>query len=311
MKAEDIIYSYEESVNNKNIEKYIALFQDDIQKEMYDFLNYNSPRDFFIEESREVIKIEDSDCNCAVREKEKFDDVFVKKVTEMVEYKEDNAKNKKSGEETNYFIFVKQDGKWSLYRISACPNETKSASLSCPTVTNIYFTNSANVGNYNSTSAVINFNSYLKNVLPREWYISYYYLSDYGKASAIASKMYAWYYTVYPKWNYAPFFACMKDNTEDQRYLYSSYGSLSATYKSYEDSVMTSISNYALVSSNGNSIFEIHYHATNGSYHSGQMSASGCLSKAQEGTSYTDILHYYYDKSSYIGTSNTANVISY
>ena len=125
----------------------------------------------------------------------------------------------------------------------------------------------------------------------------------------MASKMYGWYYSVNPKWNYAPYYADVKDSSVDQNYLYGSYSDLASNYQDYVDSAISDLQGVAMVNYNS-SLFEVHYHATSGSYHSGQMSASGALSKAKDGSTYKTILHYYYDSSTYSG-NNAVKFISY
>lgn len=96
---------------------------------------------------------------------------------------------------------------------------------------------------------------------------------------------------MHPKWNYAPYYADVKDNTSDQVYVHGSNNS-------YSRSAWNDIANKAMVTSSG-SLFEVHFNATSGSQHSGTMSASGALSQAKSGAAYESILHYYYDSSQY------------
>lgn len=176
-----------------------------------------------------------------------------------------------------------------------------SNSLSYPSMITVYLTKTGNKNYYGTNTVTMNFNHYLRNVVPNEWIVSYYgSYPAYLRAGTMASKMYAWYYSVNPKWNYAPYYADVWDNSVDQNYTYGSYSGLTAAYKSYVDSAISDIRGVAMVNADSN-LFEVHYHASSGSYHSGQMSASGALAKAKEGTTYKNILHYYYDCSSYSG----------
>lgn len=270
-------------------------------------------------------------------ELEKYEDVVVVYAEMNIQYNdgyddipEDYAWN--NGVYYRNFVLVKQMDRWKIFRVStpnikvivdngegfATTNEVEimqkqeeqalvgnemllsRSALSCPISTTIYFTKSGNYGTHMGPRASIGFQTYLKNVIPNEWTVSYYgTYPAYLRAGAMGCKMYAWYYTIYPKWNFSPYYACMKDNSEDQNYNYSSYNELNSTYRGYIDSTLNDISDKAMVVSGTNNIFEVHYHATSGSYHSGQMSASGCLSKAKAGDSYETILHYYYDCSTY------------
>lgn len=322
---EQMIYQFAEYVNSKDIDGYVNLFEESIQKEMKEYIETIGTEHFFAEKNREIISIQKYDINTAIEEQKIFEDVLVYKVNEYIEYTDYDLERTSfhvSGRHDNIYVFVKANDMWKLFRVSTSPDEevpteyveplNASASITNPLNTTIYFTKSSNYNYYGVRTKSLSFSSYLTNVIPEEWIVSYFgQYPAYGYAGAMASKMYAWYYTVHPKWNYSPFNACMKDNSSDQNYLYNSYASLASTYKTYENNVLMYIDRLAMVSSGTNDIFELHYHATDGSYHSGQLSASGALSKAMNGDSYDTILRYYYDNSSYIGTSNVIRIINY
>lgn len=312
---EQIIREFVNAVNRHDTDQYVSLFTDDVQNEMRDYLEANGGETFFAESHREILSIEKMECAVPEKEQGQFEDAVIYRVTEDVTYKE-NARQDTyalvSGEETNDYVIALENGNWHLYRVSAYAGVSGNRSLTEPIETFIYFTKNANIAFYGSGTSGIYFYDYLKDVLPKEWYISYYVsYPHYGYASAMASKMYAWYYTDHPKWNFSPYYACMKDNSSDQNYLINSYSNLATNYRNAEDSVLSYISNLAMVKSSDGSVFEVHYNASSGSYHSGTMSASGCLSKAQSGDLYDTILHYYYDNSPYVGTSNTASIVTY
>lgn len=314
--AEGLIERFVDCVNEHNIQGYIDLFAPEISREMIQYLDEYGEDEFFVESHRNIISIKEIGTESATEEKKMFEDVAVYQVVEEITYK-DRIKREtcelKEGVNTHDFVMVEQGGKWYIYRVSVSDSaQAEAASLSCPSKTTIYFTKTANSNHYGVSSKSLNFNTYLKNVLPKEWIISYYNsYPAYGKASAMASKMYGWYYTAHPKWDYDPYNACMKDNSSDQNFLYSAYSDLGSPYQGYEDTILSFISTRAMVKESNNKIFEVHYHATNGSYHSGTMSASGCLSKAQDGKGYAAILHYYYDKSTYTGTSTKCKIVTY
>lgn len=315
---ERLIDEFANRVNAQDIQGYIELFAPEISKEMRQYLNENGEDEFFVETHRDIIDIEKINSECAVKEMEVYEDVVVFRVIENIKYKQRIKRDTcelKEGINVDDFVIVKQDDNWYIYRVSAADieqNNKAAVSLTCPTSIKVYLTKDANYNHYGVRTKSNNFNTYLKNVLPNEWIISYYNsYPAYGKAGAMASKMYAWYYKKHPKWNYAPYNADVKDNSSDQNFLYSSYSNLGSPYQGYEDTILSFISNRAMVKASDDSIFEVHYHATNGSYHSGTMSASGCLTKAQNGDSYGTILHYYYDKSSYTGTSTKCKITTY
>ena len=312
---EQIIWEFVDAVNRQDVDQYVSLFTDDIQDEMKDYLKANGSESTFAESHREILSIEKTECVVPEKEQGQFEDAVIYRVTEDVTYKENARQNTYaliSGVATHDYVIVLENGNWRLYRVSAHNGVSGNRSLVEPIETFIYFTKSANISFYGSGSSGIYFYDYLKDVLPKEWYISHYVsYPHYGYASAMASKMYAWYCTENPKWDYYPYYACMKDNSSDQNYLINSYSNLATNYRNAEDAVLSYISNLAMVKSSDGSVFEVHYNASSGSYHSGTMSASGCLSKAQSGDLYDTILHYYYDNSTYVGTSNTASIVTY
>lgn len=337
----NVIYEYVDAVNTNNTEKYGSLFVQDVKNDIEDALKKDK-NNFFYEESEEIRNIKKINnilgseiTNIKTQE---FEDIAFYYTEEKIQYKQNQLENILCDDENMYriYVIVKEYGKWKIYRILTADlnkiinndlqfntDEEQSAYMKqknliqmfslvgdgtysdivAPNTTTVYFTKSANINAYNSVRATINFNSYVRDVIPNEWTVSYYgSYPEYLKAGALASKMYAWYYTVYPKWDYAPFYACMKDNTSDQQYLYNSCNNLASQgsqYVGYVDSVMSFISDKAMVVRDTASLFEVHYHATNGSQYSGELSASGCLSLAKNGYNYGYILHYYYNYSTY------------
>lgn len=329
-KPEDLIWEFNRCVNEKNTEEYIDLFIPEMQELMKEHIQRNGTDNFFQEISRTIINIEKTDYSGSPIEKEKFDEICAYRVKEEVIYDESiysGPETITSGEYSFDYIFARQDGKFGLYRVSVSDttenditdlessdrNNQNTRSLSCPSTTTIYFTKQANISYWGYQSYTMSFqNMYLKNVLPNEWIISYYSLTAYAKASAIASKTYAWYYTIHPKWMFAPYYACMFDDDSDQHYLCSAYSNLnSSTYQGYVDSALSFASNRVMVINGTNNILETHYYQNTGSYHSGAMNATECLAKAQAGDPYYTILHYYYDNSPYTGTSNAMGIAIY
>lgn len=330
----NVVYEYVDSVNTNNTEKYVALFVQDVKNDMKDALEIGEDN-FFIEEFEVIKNIKKIDnylgseiTNIKTQE---FEDIAFYYTEEKIQYKQNQLENM-----YRIYVIAKEYGEWKIYRILTADlnkimnndlqfntDEEQStymkqknliqmfslvgdgtySDIVAPNTTTVYFTKSANINAYNSVRATINFNSYIRDVIPNEWTVSYYGpYPEYLKAGALASKMYALYYTVYPKWDYAPFYACMKDNTSDQQYLYNSCNNLASQgsqYVGYVDLVMSFISDKAMVVRDTASLFEVHYHATNGSQYSGELSASGCLSLAKSGYNYGYILHYYFNYSAY------------
>lgn len=173
-----------------------------------------------------------------------------------------------------------------------------------PTTITVYLTKSVNKNYYGTDTKKIGWTTYLRNVVPNEWTVSYYgNYPAYLQVGTMACKMYAWYYILYPKWNFAPYNANVMDTGDsDQNFVYNSYSSLASVYRNYMDEVMAYVKNTAMLSNN-KEFFEVHYHATNGTQHSGTMSAAGALSLAKNNYSMYQILRYYYDYSSFIGSS--------
>lgn len=180
-----------------------------------------------------------------------------------------------------------------------------------PTSITVYFTKSANSSYYGVPYKSLDWATYLKNVIPQEWVVSYYSsYPAYLRAGAMASKMYAWWYKNHPKWNYAPYYSNVKDSSSDQNFLYNAYSSMSSTYRGYEDAVLTLINNWAMCNNDG-VMFEVHYHATQGTQYSGTLSASGALSLATSGYSMYGILDYYYSYSPYTGTNKYITIFGW
>lgn len=301
--AVDIIKKFAEAIEKRDVKGYIGLFTSDIEKEMIEYIESEGTDNFFIEAKREILEV--NEVSPADYLKEKYGEILVYRVAENIVLNRESKESftLKEGVGFSDFIFVKEGANWKIKGISTIDN-TRSSNGSCPELTTIYMSKQANYDYYHVRTKVLIFEEYLKNVLPCEWTISYFnQYPAYGRAGTMASKMYAWYYTVNPKWNFAPYYACMKDTTADQQFLYSAYSDMPVIYRGYEDTVLTFIRNKALVRATDNSLFEIHYHQYNGTYHSGQLNESGALQMAQNGSGYADILHYYYDQSSYIGYS--------
>lgn len=160
-----------------------------------------------------------------------------------------------------------------------------------PDYVRVYFTEIGEVED-------IDLYTYVKNVLPNEWYASW--PSESLKAGALAVKMYGWYHTYHPKW--ATLGADVKDTTADQVYKPNS---------EHEDTTaaINALDGIGLENSDGN-IFETQYNAgyenTVGDPCTGKISQWGSKYFADEGYDYLYICRYYYDESDKsTGTVNT------
>lgn len=171
-------------------------------------------------------------------------------------------------------------------------------SLSAPTSITVYFTKDDNINYHGSNRAPLDFATYLKNTVGQEWVVAKY--ADYPaylQAGVMASKMYAWYNTVNPKRNYAPYYACVLDNSNDQNYwCYSASNieSQGAQYLRYLENALAYANGLALVTEDTESIFETQYRTSEGNIHSGILNQAGALALAQNGYSCLQILQEYY-----------------
>ena len=148
----------------------------------------------------------------------------------------------------------------------------------------------------------MDFNAYLKNTVGQEWTVAYYAnYPAYLQAGVMASKMYAWYNTINPKRNYAPYYACVLDNSNDQNYWCysaSNIASQGAQYLRYLENALSFASNLALVTEDSESIFETQYRTNSGYIHGGILNQTAALELARNGYSCLEILQEYYGSSS-------------
>jgi len=133
---------------------------------------------------------------------------------------------------------------------------------------------------------VVNFEDYVKNVLPNEWYASW--PMEALKAGAMAVKTYAWYWTIHQKYPGKGY--NVKDSTADQVYIPGS--SNSRTNQAVDDTW-----NYYMTKNS--EIFQAQYDSgTEGSpdpLNPGRMSQWGTQYWALQARTWQWIVHYYYD----------------
>lgn len=174
----------------------------------------------------------------------------------------------------------------------------EATSLTAPTSITVYFTKSDNIDYHGANKASIDFGTYLKNTVGQEWTVAMYAnYPTYLQAGAMASKMYAWYNTVNPKRNYAPYYACVLDDSNDQNYWCysaSNIASQGAQYLRYLESALAFTNSLALVTEDTESIFETQYRANEGTIHNGILNQAAALELAKNGYSCLQILQEYY-----------------
>lgn len=315
------------AINSKDVDAYIGLFTSENQKEMNEFILQNSAESFFRESGLtvvECIELPDEIGKNAV-------DILAEEVSAYDEirylYFQLEMEEKAVADDSGFrvAVLVKENGTWRILRVSvpdistiieanegfhsdaemesaaeqerAMQGMTRLGPITMPSKITVYFTKTNNISSWGGRQSYnVPFADYVKDVGANEWTSSWYsQYPAYLRAGMMASKMYGWYATIHPKWNYAPYYADVKDDTSDQQYVHNSNNS-------YTRSAWNDIANVAMVSNVGN-VFEVHYRANSGAQYSGTMNAAGALEKARSGQSYTQILHYYYDNSPYSGGS--------
>lgn len=113
-----MIHTYVEAVNEKDIDLYISLFEESMRKDMREYINVAGTDGFFLENTYSIIDVEKADPIIALSEKQRFGEIEVYKVTANIEYIEIPSTIQESTEGyEKYFVFVKQKNEWKLYRI--------------------------------------------------------------------------------------------------------------------------------------------------------------------------------------------------
>ncbi len=339
--AEDIpiiMNKYTEAVNNQDVESYLELFVDYQKKMMKDYLKCNSTKSFFNNEEIRVLKCKEISLDSARLCTDLSSDNLKAYKDVRCYYAHLQNKNIDCSEWRDSFFVVitgEEYDKQRIIRLSEADiNEAEregfsfniveetvakkkqnelvdktayinkaGKSISQPSVITVYFTNGINTSHYKNYKATISFDSYIRNVLPNEFITSYYSsYAAYKKSTAMAAKMYGWYNKIHSKWNFAPYYSDVMDNTNDQIYIY-------GTENKYSKDAWNSITNKALVDSSG-VVFQTQYLANSGEKGSGILNATKALSKAQNGESYTSILKFYYNNSSN-ANNKTVKIVSY
>lgn len=318
----ELVTEVVEAMNNEDVTTYISLFDEENQLLMNEYVMENGTDDFFQAEKTTVLNAKEltpelgiSVARITAAEQETYEDIRVIYVKEKVKAKA-GSDVVEDGVDYNAYVIGTEDGTRKIIRISAASldviedskqgfGDEPQAVWTLPSSVKIYFTKSQNQSHYGKNSATISFYGYLKDVIPNEWIVSYYgSYPAYLEAGAMASKMYAWYHTIYPSYDYSPYYADMKDNTSSQEYLVGSYSALASRYQGYIDSTLSSTYKIAMTKSGSaiaSCVFETQYRSNSGSQGSGILNASTAYTLAKSGNSYQQILRYFYDYSSAAG----------
>ena len=134
----------------------------------------------------------------------------------------------------------------------------------------------------------VNFNEYVKNVLPKEWGSGWQY--EAYEAGAIAVKMYGWFFIVHH------FYTTLQADVYDDAIHNQVYVPGSAN--SYESSAVDDTFHYIMVDGTGNIFAARHVAGTPGAHgesHTGLMFQNGTQWLALNGWTHFDICRYYYD----------------
>lgn len=324
----DIVQSVVEFINDEDVINYISLFDSYNQNLMNEYVSDNGTDGFFQTEHIELLEVKElsydigiSSAQVSAGELENYTDIQVYYTKEQLQVKA-TSDVLQNGISYKVYVLGLENGERKIIRISA-PTLTiigeagesfenehfiqPRALLTLPSTICVYFTKTENINYHNQERANISFNTYLKNVIPIEWTVSRYSVAPaYLYAGAMASKMYAWYNTINSKRNYAPYYSHVLDNTNDQGYLATSYSGLSATYRSYVDSTMSTIGSTAMVTGAGGAedkLFEAQYRMNSGVANGGILNESTAWQLAQQGYTYQNILRYFYDYSSATGNN--------
>lgn len=313
-------------INRKDIEGYIELFSADNREKMNKYIDINGTDEFFHENEVSMID-KGSLLKCSILTEYEFDKY--EDYCGIYSYMKTDEGNELK-DDFSVFVFVMEDGYWKIYRkivpdiealvgcgvkfgtdeetellisqkekMSVLSDWSNSSTYSltevCPTNIRVCFTKQENISCYGKTGAVIEFQTYLKNVIPCEWYVSYYEkYPSYLQAGAMASKMYAWYCTIRPMFSNSPYSADVDDSSESQNFLYNAYTSLSQEkYRTYVDYSLGFCSHLAMVTEKTERIFCVQYRSASGTIHSGVLNQQGAYEMARNGSSALEILQEY------------------
>ena len=120
--AVNLIYEFVDSVNTRDFNRYVSLFDEENKKEMLRYMDATGNFDF-AESGRTILNIEKNKVPPYEKQEGRFEDAVSFCVTEQVKYDDDITSNLDtypliSGETVHDYVIVKEKGEWKLYRIS-------------------------------------------------------------------------------------------------------------------------------------------------------------------------------------------------
>lgn len=123
--AVNLIYEFVDSVNTRDFNRYVSLFDEENKKEMLRYMDATGNFDF-AESGRTILNIEKNKVPPYEKQEGRFEDAVSFCVTEQVKYDDDITSNLDtypliSGETVHDYVIVKEKGEWKLYRISVSP----------------------------------------------------------------------------------------------------------------------------------------------------------------------------------------------
>lgn len=319
-----------QSINDKDVGKYISLFNESDQMLMNDYLSQYGSSNFFEEETIDLVEIKRLSYTTGITaaqvsrdELENFQNIEVYYTKENVVGKPGSLVD--SGIVYKGYVIGTINNTKQVIRISTLdtnviieagesfsgqtPIEARRAMLCQPSTITIYFTHSENIAYYGDQRKTIDFDTYLKNGIPSENSLSYYtYYPESLKAAALAYKMFGWYFAVNPRRSFAPYYANLLDNRNDQNFYATAYADLltqgagGPDYQNNMDLLLNDIDGIALTKAQGgaeNNLFPTQYRDNIGSKGSGILNQAEALNlEKNNGFDYQQIIHYYYDYSS-------------
>jgi len=182
-----------------------------------------------------------------------------------------------------------------LGRFGTPVREGDMSTHSCPSTIDVYLSKYENYHDWQGRSApftkTVNFEYYVKHVVPNEWYASWPMESLY--AGALACKMYGWYWTLHDKYPDDDY--DVMDTDVDQSFVGGDDGDHPRT-----DDAVDAMDGIGLEKASSHEIFQAQHlqgSYSNHGFHSGKMSQWGTKYWADNHKTYGYMCHYYYDYS--------------
>ena len=118
--AVNLIYEFVDSVNDRDVNRYISLFDEENKKEMKRYMDATGNLEF-AEIDRTILNIEKNEVPPYEKQEGRFEDAVSFRVTEIVNYGTELPKNTYemiSGETVHDYVIVLEKGNWKIYRVS-------------------------------------------------------------------------------------------------------------------------------------------------------------------------------------------------